>query len=196
MPEPKEETKGAPMDAAKKKKLGIIAGVGILVVGYFYFKNKNSSSSSTTVAPSSPTVVDPYGQYGMSGSSSSMFGTQPSAGPTSSIADSYNTSNSNNTTSTSSVATSNIYNSMMSPAPTGKAAIHTPVVKAGKKISGGTTKIAGTTATAKPVHIVAPKPTNLMGTQTGNYGTKGVSTVNATPAGFGTNKIPRKTFGL
>jgi len=185
MPEPKEETKGAPMDAAKKKKLGIIAGVGILVVGYFYFKNKNSSSTSTTTAASSPTVVDPYGQYG-----------QPSAGPTSSIADSYNTSNSNNTTSTSSVATSNIYNSMMSPAPTGKAAIHTPVVKAGKKISGGTTKIAGTTATAKPVHIVAPKPTNLMGTQTGNYGTKGVSTVNATPAGYGTTLIPRKTFGL
>jgi len=155
---PEKETASAPMDAAKKKKLGIIAGIGVIVIGYFYFKNKSSS----TTAASTPTVVPFTGSTGSAGSGYNS--TVGQLNPIPVMGATYNTNSGNTTnnawnTSTSTtnnnqVSTSNVSSSITNPAPKGKVSINTPVVKRGTTISGGNTRIAGTTATAKPTHPV------------------------------------------
>lgn len=160
-----EEQQHAPMDAKKKKMLIGVAGFGVVLVGYFYFKNRNSSSASPSVTSPSGSGVTSYIPYGgntvdtggggggmlsplTGGSSNTATAPVTSAGQPINI---FNMpSGGSDTVNSAPAGGASIATSTSAPVKrSGKTAIHHVVTKPQVHSSGGTTKISGSTSTAR-----------------------------------------------
>jgi hypothetical protein len=163
-----------PMDPKKKKILIGVSAFGILIVGYLWYRNQNSTASSSATTTPSSSGLTSYIPYG--------GGTTSDTGNTGQPVDITNT---NSPTFTSSPSITDSFSpSLVAPAggttvksPThkpakkgGKTQIHHTAIKPSVHVSGGTSRISGTTKTAKATKV---------------------STIHRLPASHSGNFIPR-----